>query len=297
MQASMQALLCGGRRHPPPAPRRLRPLLELRDKAVRHARSSKHAVRRRVRTMARKAAKGESPLPPLKSSGSAKCELRWDASLTHHYRIGLDGHELTRLAGMHPWAAGPLLPTTGGEVSFVLRILRASDASRCSVGVCDGEARLAWALHAGSGRLVCWSRESNGIVQSRPPPTGDGLPGPSWAESANGRVIVGERERPAAHSTESLAIECVLDQHAGTIFFCVNGGPLHEAMRGLPKGVALRPWLRMMHADDQARLEPSSHELGRSGTGGAWQAGKLASLPLQSCVDRSSDDVPRPVRV
>ena len=241
--------------------KRLRvPAGELSAKMVRQARrtaSMPTALRTGVRRAVRRVAAGESPI----AHDSTCFELRWAPEYTNKYRISADGRRLVRVAGMDAWAVGSLLPVTG-TCSFRVRVdQRSGRAGRCCIGVCDAGGSLAYGLHVQSGLLMLWTRDSTGKVRSGEREA----PLPGWPTRVNTRVcppsegMVGD-----AHGDEAgvISCECFLDLNQGLLGFCVNGGPSRQALSGLPLGCALRPWARVVHADDELKLEPGT-DMGR----------------------------------
>ena len=249
-------------------PRLPRPVREIRDKAAAKLRVTVSRLptaaqaKRKARKVLRRAAEGE--LPVLEHMLAVRLDLRWAPEFTQQYGISSDGKVATRTAGLDPWAAGLLLPTSGC-LSFVMHVERLHVAGRCCVGVCDAEARVAWGLHVQSGRLLRWTRDGNGKVCS----VGAGE-GADWPERGNGMIVTpptgthavaavdaGSTSITPLEGSEALLIEVLLDPACGSLGFRVNGGAPRPALRGLPCA-AMRPWARLMHTDDQVRLEASA---------------------------------------
>lgn len=234
-----------------------RPLREIRDQVLLQARKSAHRlppirelpglIGRRMRRVLRQAP-GESPQPSTSRRRLPRqlIHLAWDSSLTSRHRV-THGDLLVRESGLDAWAAGSLLPPSG-KCSFVLRVeQRDGRAGRACIGVCDADSRVGWGLHMQSGRLLRWTRDSDGKVrsgaQSGPQPASFG-----WAT----HQMYGVSE-PAGGSKGVVDVEVGVDHDAGTLVFSINGESPVIALRGLPRA-PMRPWARLMSVDDRAQL-------------------------------------------
>jgi hypothetical protein len=193
-------------------------------------------------------APGELPQPSTSRRRLPRqlIHLAWDSSLTQSHRV-THGDLLVRESGLDAWAAGSLLPPSG-KCSFVLRVeQRDGRVGRACIGVCDADSRVGWGLHMQSGRLLRWTRDSDGKVrsgaQSGPQPASFG-----WAT----HQMYGVSE-PAGGSKGVVDVEVGVDHDAGTLVFSINGESPVIALRGLPRA-PMRPWARLMSVDDRAQL-------------------------------------------
>jgi hypothetical protein len=232
-------------------------LREIRDQVLLQARKSAHSlppirelpglIGRRMRRVLRQAP-GKLPQPSTSRRRLPRqlIHLAWESSLTSRHRV-THGDLLVRESGLDAWAAGSLLPPSG-KCSFVLRVeQRDGRAGRACIGVCDADSRVGWGLHMQSGRLLRWTRDSDGKVrsgaQSGPQPASFG-----WAT----HQMYGVSE-PAGGSKGVVDVEVGVDHDAGTLVFSINGESPVIALRGLPRA-PMRPWARLMSVDDRAQL-------------------------------------------
>lgn len=218
------------------SPNRRRNPLTLRDRALGYARARASAF---VNSRRRKGnvASGHQPRVPVAERKAPSLQLRWQRDKTHRYNISDDGTQLTRVAGLEPWAAGTPLPVWG-TFSFVVHVEQATSAGRFCIGVCDEECSVAWGLHLQSGRLLRVTRDGDGKVRNA-----------LGAADKNGSRIATER-------SSCMAIECIIDADGGNLKFRINGGPERHALSNLPQSTRLRPWARLVQRGDTVRLEP-----------------------------------------
>ena len=191
--------------------------------------------------------------------------LAWDSSLTQRHRV-THGDLIVRESGLDAWAAGSLLPPSG-KCSFVLRVeQRDGRAGRACIGVCDADSRVGWGLHMQSGRLLRWTRDSDGKVRSGAQ-SGSQPAGLGWATHQMHGV-----SEPAGGSEGVVDVEVGVDHDAGTLVFSINGEPPVIALRGLPRA-PMRPWARLMSVDDRAQLSQGT------GVGLIWAPERYKATP------------------
>ena len=161
--------------------------------------------------------------------------------------VSADGRLLTRMAGpAAPWAVGSLLPVAG-KVSFVVRVeaMRRPDGISC-IGVADGSGNTAWGLMLQSGRLFRCTRDASGSID-----LSGHSPAPSGFPDGHGAKVL---LQPIAQLVGA-AVEVIVEPDEGKLYVCVNGAAPLLALRGLPRGTALRPWARLAHPGDRVSLD------------------------------------------
>ena len=258
-------MLATRNRQTSPALRELQ--MRARESALRVAQRipEPHQARMVLKSALRRAAAGR---PPIARPSAQLDPFRWQHDCSSRYSILREGRVLQRLPGVDPWAAAGVLPRHG-VVSFKVVVERAKTGldgpgakPRVCVGVCDAANTVAWGLHVQSGRLLRWTRDAEtGQVSA-----GDGFDGDARWPNGNGMRVM---QADGKKSTGGLTVECVLDADAGALIFGVNGGEQRHALPAgsLPHGRELRPWVRLVCADDQVRLEPGGNDRGIGGRG------------------------------
>ena len=104
-------------------------------------------------------------------------------------------------------------------------------------------------MHLYSGKLGRFSRDANGTHVNAPPP--DGFPDGHMTQ-----VMKDEAGDPAnlVGRATGAVIEVLVDHDEGTLGFRVNGGPPLDALKGFPKGAALRISVILSWAFDRVSL-------------------------------------------
>ena len=234
----------------------------------------------------------------LKALAEAR-RLRWLPNMSAEHLISQDGRSLTctRSPGSDdilPWVTGGLLPVQGRS-AWTIRVLCATntslppasisrsashlnpltfflharqvvrslrnDGNGMWIGVCDATARCAWGLFLHSGRLRCVCRDAHGKIDFEASP----IPG---FPKVNYRQVI---PRSKGGSTTGALVEVLLDHDAGTLSYCINGGPRLVALSPLdenshasttrspppvfPSGAALRPYAACYYPGDCMHFE------------------------------------------
>ena len=187
------------------------------------------------------------PLAGAASSSNSN-GLYWQEGAQQCCEVSADGRLLTRVAGPAEmtWAVGSILPLVG-NISFVIRVETIRDGSGITcVGVADASGNTGYGLMLQSGRLFRCTRDSSGKVDMTghtPPPAG-------FPDGHGARVLL----QPLAQLVGA-AVEVVVDSEEGKLSVSVNGAAPLLALRGLPRGAALRPWARLAHPGDRVSLD------------------------------------------
>ena len=122
------------------------------------------------------------------------------------------------------------------------------------IGVCDEAARYAWGLLPAQGHLRRWSRDLDGRVRGRPRPA-------SYPDGHCRQVMFDAMGRPSdLHGKATgVTIQVIVDADAGTLAYRIGRGPELPALSGFPRGVALRPWARVL-VPDRLSIRPCVDE-------------------------------------
>ena len=180
--------------------------------------------------------------------------LRWEQELTVEHDIDeSDGRTLTRR--FHnvatPWAACRALPTAGGTSAWTVRLdVQKENLGHMAIGVCDLAGLCAWGLSPSNGRLWRRSRDADGkYLNNVPPPAG-------WPCGQRLQVMVDEAGKPAnlEGRADGATIEVIVDHDEGSLSYRVDGGKVLTALRGFPKGAALRPFAMLASLNDSVTL-------------------------------------------
>ena len=67
-------------------------------------------------------------------------------------------------------------------------------------------------------------------------------------------LFVGGQPSNLQESAIGTMVEVHVDHGAGTLGFCINGGPYVEAIKGFPPDVLLRPWALCLMPEDSVRF-------------------------------------------
>ena len=166
--------------------------------------------------------------------------------ITPHHGLTLYGHNHDE------WCAGSLLPSSG-QTAWRCNIVRSMhNIGMVYIGVCDENNTCAWSLLPRQGHLRRWSRNAvTNVIGGAPKPAG----------YPNGHLthilVTREGDRYDLRGrAEGTVIDVIYDADAGSLAFRIDCGPLLLAVAGFPRGVAMRPWARVVDPWDIITASP-----------------------------------------
>ena len=178
--------------------------------------------------------------------------LRWLPDITRHHTISDHGrtalfsydHELSEL--LSGWTAGGPLPTAGVSSWKVQVVGSEENVGYMRIGVCTNDNKYGWGFNLFSGKLYCQP-------YIRYPLSEDILAGYPRGQGTQ-ILFVGGQPSNLQESAIGTMVEVHVDHGAGTLGFCINGGPYVEAIKGFPPDVLLRPWALCLMPEDSVRF-------------------------------------------
>ena len=122
--------------------------------------------------------------------------------------------------------------------------------------------RCSWGLRLDDGRMDRYSRDADGQ-----PLPGDATPQavfPDGIDTMDDSLTDSDTNRHLADlegRAQGALVEVTVDHDAGTLSYCINGGPRFETLRGFPPAAALRLWAMLTSAHFTGPGEERSDDL------------------------------------
>ena len=208
----------------------------------------------------------------IKQQAESK-RLQWNADDSMGFELFEHDRACRRVpAAAYPWAVSSLLPQAG-QSSWLIRV-RENGEGLASVGVCDADARCAWALDISVGSTTRMNLDAKGeLKHGAAPPSGypSGRGGVTVARKADdqdkdlqptaeveGGKYSGKQDigvvpcPPHAEDGCGVVIQVRVDHEAGSVGFLRRGEEGQEVViLGFPKGAPLRPWASCCYLGDE----------------------------------------------